>query len=140
MMNVLTEAERILAGIASPAMSVVDSKAGIVLATVREPTPSGSIHTVQFYNPVSGLWQDSAPTIDLGQSGGIQCWGKNTSQYRLNMRVDFKVTSPSGAVSTKTGSVYTIDAGSNGAWSWTFLCNEVGQYKVDITLYAEYAA
>ena len=108
-------------------------------AVVGVEAVSGEIYLYRFYNPNIDQVQDTPPTITVAQEAGIVAFYLNNGQSTQNMRLDMVVKAPDGTETTLTGEVLVTDPGVT-SWQFnTWVCDQVGDYKVTLILYAELA-
>ena len=130
-MSVVAEAELIAARAwGSPAMTQVDTWSGKI-ATVVAPAVSGRFEPApRFWNPATGTYQTTPPTVLPGQKVGVVFYGKNTSSYRQRMRVD---------CNGRTGTTKVVDPGMVTSWEFQWDAPTTpGDIVVTAKLYAEY--
>ena len=104
-----------------------------VMAEVIVPT--GDITKVQFLNPDTGDYQDTAPSLLTDQATAIGATAENTGTVRQILQLVFEVTSPDGVKTKFTGTVSTVEPGQSfddttPAISLTM----AGTWKVEVTL------
>ena len=104
-----------------------------------EVVPAGAITGYTFWNPDTGTYQTSAPTILVGQEAGVRGQFQNTSGATQRMKMEGEVTDPDGDKTTLPGSwAESVADGQVMYWeSDKFTCDKVGTYKVTLILYAE---
>ena len=134
-MNVLAQAGMV-AALADPE---VDRRTGLVAAMVTAPDAQGQIAEVLLWNPDTGLWQSTPPTMMVGQQFGVTVYATHTKAYAMNMYVVVTATAPDGSSDTQTLAAVRVDPGYTALWTQKWTANAVGEHTVDIVLYAEYA-
>ena len=122
------------------AYSEVDRISALEAAVVVAGGVAGEIFLYKFWNPTTGQWQDLPPTIAVGQEAGVTAWITQQSGQTQRMRLDVEVIEPDGSKTTLTGQVLTVTPTDNIWWiTNTWVCDQVGVYKVNLILYAEAA-
>lgn len=109
------------------------------LWVIPEVFPAGAITGYTFWNPDTGDYQASAPTILVGQQAGVKGQFQNTSGAIQRMKMEAVVTDPDSVTTTLPGSwAEGVLDGQVMYWdSDKFTCGKVGTYKVTLILYAE---
>lgn len=88
--------------------TVVDSRTNVVVATVSQPTISGQITEVLYWNYSSNSWQSSPPTnVPVGQQIGVKVTGKNTGTNNQVMWFNLTLKKPDGTVDWQGSSTMT---------------------------------
>ena len=122
-------------GIGSPVLAEVDRMAAVTVAQAVA-VAAGSISAVSFWNPDTGAFQTTPPSVNVGQTIGVAVYCLNPAAYAQSMRVDVEITGP--AVGKRTGVAFSVPAGatavySNHKWQATM----AGTWVVTIILLAE---
>ncbi len=123
------------------AYSEADRETDLLAATVIAPV-GGQIAQVRFWNPNTGAWQDTAPTINLGQQLGVLTYVTNPAAYAMNMKVEVVLKAPDGATNKQTSNIKKIPVGVGQdtlPLPANWVADLTGSYTVTILLYAEYA-
>ncbi len=117
----------------------IDSHAIVVagVSPAQAATPTGSFGTIMFWNPNTGGYQGTAPTITVGQEAGVNAECLNTSAYTQNMYMQFEASDPDGLFGILTSTVKAVAPGDKANWSARWTCSKVGNYSVTIYLYGE---
>ena len=115
----------------------------IVVATVVAPVapaPKGAIAEVRFWNPATGTYQTSGPTILLGERAGVSVYGKNTGIARQNMYMAIRRTAPDGSQVESSTTTQVLEPGAGGIFELQWVCEQVGSYKGLLFLLGEVIA
>lgn len=93
------------------------------------------------WDAVKSSWVSPSPTlIPLGENIGIRGRCKNTSDFTIDMRLDVRTHSPSGASWLLTGNVERVAAGLYPSqypyWDFIWAGDEPGDWTADLILYA----
>ena len=108
-------------------------------AVVGVEVVAGEIFLYRFYNPNTDQVQETPPTITVGQEAGVVAFYINNGQSTQNMRLDMMVKAPDGTETTFTGEILVTDPTVTNWQFTTWVCDQVGDYKVTLILYAELA-
>jgi len=109
------------------------------VAIVGTAEEAGEIYLYRFYNPNTGEFQDTPPTVAVGQEAGVVAYFNNTGGQTQNMSLDMVVKAPDGSETTLTGGILVTVPGDTLWQVQTWICDQVGTYKVMLILYAELA-
>ena len=75
--------------------------------------PTGAVTKVQFLNPDTGEYQDTAPSLLTDQATAIGATAENTGTVRQMLQLVFDVTSPDEVKTRFTGKVNTVEPGQS---------------------------
>lgn len=121
---------------------LVDFRENIPIAYVTGPAvPKGRIDTWRLWDWETGSWVAVPPMVVPGnETIGILGRGKNTTNATLEMRMDAKIYSPTGASWTIGGDVLEVPPGllptDYPEWEFLWQATELGYWHADLILYA----
>ena len=95
-----------------------------------------NIVSVEYWNPATGSYQATPPTLTAGQEAGVRVTTHNETVYTLVMRVDVGVIAPDNSSQTLTGANQWVSAGDTAIWEGRWACSQTGTYRASIALYA----
>lgn len=120
-------------------MAVLDQ----ITVTVADVIPSaaeGHIVGIEYWNPITGLWQATFPTnVPEGSTIGVRTTFQNDLAYAQNMSIDILVTPPTSAPYTITGAVIAVLASATTEAMSTWTADETGTWQATVTLNGEIA-
>lgn len=135
MRSVIDEAVDILRGLGAPALAESDRRTGLTAAIVVG-VGGGTIVDVSFWNPDTGGWVATAPTVSVGKTIGVRVNCSNPTGSSLTMRVDAEIIAPTGSVTKATGTEFTVSAGAKVAYEHKWSGSMAGTWKVNVILYS----
>ncbi len=119
--------------------TLVDSRS-VTVATVVQPSVSGQITEVLYWNPKTSQFQNTAPTdVSLGGYVGVRVAYRNTGQIDQTMWVYFDFKRPNGTSAMSMWSTPVLLSPNSASFAEAkYISDAIGQWTCDIRLYAEY--
>lgn len=94
---------------------------------------SVKITGVSYYNPVTGVYEVSPPSITRGQTGGIAIVVQNDTSLERDVIVEVTLIAPDGTSSVTSDTKAIIAAGSD-TFYFTFPATQNGQYFASVVV------
>jgi len=105
------------------------------------PTPAGLIEsTVEYWNPATGAWQSTVPTVPFGSAVGARATFKNTGTVSQSMYLKFTLKRPNGTTKTEyTASPVVLAPNATYWYGITGLSDAAGTWSMVIELNGDLA-
>ena len=98
---------------------------------------SGDIESWLLWNPSTQQYQQTPPSIALGQEAGVVGYCRNTSAQSQLMRMDAIVIPPQGASTTIEGEPLSVVSNGILEQGMVWTCENEGIYRATLVLHAE---
>lgn len=99
----------------------------------------GSLTNIQYWNPLTGNAQNTAPSFPVDHFGGLYCRGVNNTGAAVNTAMYFEAYNPNGKM-VKNWMTQTFNLKPNEGFSasFSFYCDIPGSYRVTCLLIMDY--
>ena len=95
----------------------------------------GKLQDIQYWNPISGIYESIPPTFSVGHWGGLACRGVNLTGSTQEMYMTFSVIDPRGyLIDTWGTNIHIVPSGGGFSANYGVYCDIVGDYTMQCHL------
>lgn len=91
--------------------------------------------TVTYYNPATGTFQSSPPTLNRNTTLTVRVRVSNNSGYSLYIRPEVTFRKPDASTVPQVASTVVVSAGSYQEWDFSIIADQVGTWQHNLAVY-----